>query len=202
MRLPSSRNTTCCYNVHTRFHGRCNNVKNDIKILLYLHDCLIGNTIWRNVVISDHLTDEGLKGEILITLSYLSAAQRIGCTIVKAKNLILTANDKDLYVKITLLCRDEEQQSVVTNFTEISQNPEFNREFIFRFDDLRHASIDGIALRFDVMAREIGIMSRDRTFGRCIIGNSNLVERPGKEHWVSCLTSPKSVTQWHQLKDV
>lgn len=161
-----------------------------------------GKTVWRNVVTSDHLTDEGLKGELLITLSYLSAAQRISCTIVKAKDLILTANDKDMFVKITLLCRDEEQQCVVTNFTEITQNPEFNREFIFRFEDLRNSSIDGVSLRFDVMAREIGLLRRDRTLGSCVIGNSNIVERPGKEHWVSCLTSPKSVTQWHQLKEI
>ena len=157
--------------------------------------------MWRNIVLSDHLTDEGLKGELLVTLSYLSSSQRIGCTIAKAKGLILTATDKDLHAKITLLSRDEEQQSVVTNSTQPKQNPEFNQEFIFRFADFRNVTIDGIALRIDIIARQSGLLSQPRFLGRCIIGNSSNVERLGKEHWVTTLTSSKSVTQWHQLKD-
>jgi len=157
--------------------------------------------VWRNLVLSEHLTDEDLRGEVLVTLSYLSSSQRISCTIAKAKGLILTATDKDLHAKITVLSRDEEQQSVVTNFTEPKQNPEFNQEFIFRFADLRNASIDGVALRIDIIARQPGLLNQPRFLGRCIIGNSNTVEKPGKEHWVKTLTSPRSVTQWHQLKD-
>ncbi|XP_066916303.1 synaptotagmin-9-like [Clytia hemisphaerica] len=160
-----------------------------------------GNVIWRNIILTDHLVDEGRKGELLITLSYLSAAQRISCTIVKAKGLILTANDKDLYAKMTLFCRGEEQQTVSTNYIELTQNPEFHQEFIFRFSNIRNASIDGISLRVDIIARQNGLLSDPRFIGRCDIGNSNSVDRVGKEHWVSALTSPKSVTQWHHLKD-
>lgn len=161
----------------------------------------IGKTEWRNIMLSDQLTDEGLKGEILLTLSYLSAAQRIGVTIVKAKDLILTVNDKDLHVKITLLCRDQEENHVVTNYAPLSQNPEFNQEFIFRFADLRNASIDGVALRIEVIARQTGLLEKPRVLGVCYIGNSNRVDRRGKEHWVTTLTSPKTVTNWHVLKD-
>lgn len=143
-----------------------------------------------------------MKAELLVTLSYLSAAQRIGCTIAKAKELILTQNDKDLYAKVTLLSRNVENQSITTNYVKLHENPDFSQEVMFSFTDVRNASKDeGLVIRIDIMARQKKFLSQPRFLGRCEIGNSHSVEKHGQEHWATTLNSPKSVTQWHKLKD-
>ena len=171
-------------------------------IFNFSHKNFLGRPIWHNITLTDQLTDEDMKAELLVTLSYLSAAQRIGCTIAKAKDLILTETDKDLYAKVTLLSRNIENQSLTTNYVDLHENPEFSQEVIFSFPDVGNVSKnDGLIIRIDIMARQKKFLSQPRFIGRCEIGNSHTVDKHGQEHWATTFTSPKSVTQWHKLKD-
>ena len=116
----------------------------------------------------------------------------------------MTAADKDLYAKIIFLKRGLVKQTLTTNYVELSQNPGFNQEVIFNYTDVRNAaSIDSLTIRIDIMARQNKLLSHPRFICRCEIGSSNSVEKSGKEHWSLALTTaPKSVTQWHQMKDL
>lgn len=156
--------------------------------------------VWRNILRSDSLKDESLQGDVLISLSYLPGAQRISLILDKAKDLVLTANDKDIQGKITFCYREEEQKVFYSNFIPMVTNPKFNEEFVFCLMEYKNINIDGITISVELQSRQVKRSMKPRVIGKFTIGKSGMAERSGQEHWAAMLTSKSSTFKWHSLQ--
>jgi len=154
--------------------------------------------VWRNILMSESLTDESILGELFLSLAYLQGAQRISIILVKAKQLVLRSTDKDLQAIITLLHRGVVKKTVTSNFVSVATDPEFNEEFIFQLAEFDDVSIDRVTINVEITCRQTKRFIKNRVLGQVILGNSSS-KRKGREHWTNMLTAQSSLTKWHAL---
>ncbi|XP_007181316.2 synaptotagmin-13 [Balaenoptera acutorostrata] len=136
-------------------------------------------------------------GEVLLSISYLPAANRLLVVLIKAKNLHANQSKellgKDVSVKVTLKHQARKLKKKQTKRAKHKINPVWNEMIMFELpDDLLRAS----SVELDVLGQ--GAEGQSCPLGRCSLG----LHASGSErsHWEEMLKNPRrQIAMWHQL---
>uniref|UniRef100_A0A8C2ADV6 Synaptotagmin XIII n=1 Tax=Cyprinus carpio TaxID=7962 RepID=A0A8C2ADV6_CYPCA len=134
-------------------------------------------------------------GELLLSLSYLPAANRLGVVVMKARGL---QSDKlkdniDLSVKLTLKHQNAKLKKKQTRRVKHKMNPVWNEMMM-------------LELPSELLAKssvELEVLNLDRPgtllpLGRCMLGLHT--SSTGLQHWKQMLDNPrKQIAMWHPL---
>ncbi|XP_049635654.1 synaptotagmin-13 [Suncus etruscus] len=136
-------------------------------------------------------------GEVLLSISYLPAANRLLVVLIKAKNLHANQSKellgKDVSVKVTLKHQAQKLKKKQTKRAKHKINPVWNEMIMFELpDDLLRAS-----------SVELEVLSQEESGQSCSLGSCSLgLHTSGSErsHWEEMLKNPRrQIAMWHQL---
>ncbi|KAL0628706.1 Synaptotagmin-13 [Plecturocebus cupreus] len=136
-------------------------------------------------------------GEVLLSISYLPAANRLLVVLIKAKNLHSNQSKellgKDVSVKVTLKHQARKLKKKQTKRAKHKINPVWNEMIMFELpDDLLQAS-----------SVELEVLGQDEEGQSCALGHCSLgLHTSGSErsHWEEMLKNPRrQIAMWHQL---
>lgn len=179
----------------------------------FSRDEIIGEVIYplshpdvegKDVIITREITPRHLKfrnqgrGELLVSLCYQPAANRLGVVVLKARNLpkMDITGLSDPYVKIYLLYNGQRIAKKKTHVKKRTLNPVFNESFLFDVpynEGLQNISLELLLLDWDRM-------TKNEVIGRLEIG----LKCEGQEasHWSEVINCPrKQIAEWHKLQD-
>uniref|UniRef100_UPI00358F9EC2 synaptotagmin-11 n=1 Tax=Myxine glutinosa TaxID=7769 RepID=UPI00358F9EC2 len=137
------------------------------------------------------------RGELLLSLCYQPAANRLSAVILKARHLpkadIVALSDP--YVKLKLYIGRRRVAKKKTHVKRGTLSPVYNESFAFDLtpDNLPDASLELHIINFDRMTKSEGI-------GRLLLGPA--APGSGGEHWREVAEHPRrQVAKWHSLSD-
>merc|ERR1712095_153940 len=122
------------------------------------------------------------RGEILVSLCYQPAANRITVVVLKARNLpkMDITGLSDPYVKKRTL------------------NPVFNESFVFELPHLEEG-LKNISLEF--MLLDWDRVTKNEVIGRLELGGEKC-QGTALHHWNEVLASPRrQIAEWHKLQE-
>ncbi|XP_071100568.1 synaptotagmin-4-like [Haliotis cracherodii] len=179
----------------------------------FSRDDIIGEVIYplagvdvseKEVPLSKEISPRHLKfrsqgrGELLVSLCYQPAANRLGVVVLKARNLpkMDITGLSDPYVKIYLLYNGQRIAKKKTHVKKRTLNPVFNESFLFDVpynEGLQNISLELLVLDWDRM-------TKNEVIGRLEIG-AKLVGQEAN-HWNEVMNCPrKQIAEWHKLKE-
>lgn len=138
------------------------------------------------------------RGELLVSLCYQPAANRLGVVVLKARNLpkMDITGLSDPYVKIYLLYNGQRIAKKKTHVKKRTLNPVFNESFLFDVpynEGLQNISLELLVLDWDRM-------TKNEVVGRLEIGTKCGDQEAG--HWTEVINCPrKQIAEWHKLQD-
>lgn len=138
------------------------------------------------------------RGELLVSLCYQPAANRLGVVVLKARNLpkMDITGLSDPYVKIYLLYNGQRIAKKKTHVKKRTLNPVFNESFLFDVpynEGLQNISLELLVLDWDRM-------TKNEVVGRLEIGCK--CEDQEASHWTEVINCPrKQIAEWHKLQD-
>ncbi|XP_058518446.1 synaptotagmin-13 isoform X2 [Ochotona princeps] len=156
----------------------------------------LGAAQWGELKTSDKESSAG-SGEILLSISYLPAANRLLVVLIKAKNLHSHQSKellgKDVSVKVTLKHQAQKLKKKQTKRAKHKINPVWNEMIMFELpDDLLRAS-----------SVELEVLGQDEEGQSCALGCCSLgLHASGSErsHWEEMLKNPRrQIAMWHRL---
>ncbi|CAE1175243.1 SYT4 [Acanthosepion pharaonis] len=179
----------------------------------FSRDEIIGEVIYplngidlsdKEISVSKDITPRYLKfrtqgrGELLVSLCYQPAANRLTVVVLKARNLpkMDVTGLSDPYVKIYLLYNGQRIAKKKTHVKKRTLNPVFNESFLFDVpynEGLQNISLEFLLLDYDRM-------TKNEVIGRLEVGARTL----GQElhHWNEVMNCPrKQIAEWHKLKE-
>lgn len=132
---------------------------------------------------------------LLLSLTYLRAAQRLAVTVNRARNLPLADRKGRLdhhYVSISLRKQGKNLKKQRTSIVKHDPNPTFGKSLVF---DVPSCEIENCTLVIKV--RHHGDINRDRTFAILRVGHNS----QGNEsaHWNDMIETGQCVTRWHRM---
>ncbi|KAK6643935.1 hypothetical protein RUM43_000200 [Polyplax serrata] len=140
------------------------------------------------------------RGEILISLCWQPAANRLTVVILKARNLpkMDVTGLADPYVKMYLLYNNQRIAKKKTHVKKRTLNPVFNESFVFEIpagaDRLDKVSLEFLLLDWDRV-------TKNEVIGRLELGGEKSAE-PALYHWNEVCNSPRrQIAEWHKLKE-
>ncbi|XP_061854570.1 synaptotagmin-13 isoform X2 [Colius striatus] len=136
-------------------------------------------------------------GEVLLSISYLPAANRLLVVIIKAKNLhskqLKDLLGNDVSVKVTLRHQSLKLKKKQTKRAKHKINPVWNEMIMFEVPhELLHAS----SVELEMLSQDGA--GQSHVFARCSLGlHGTGTER---NHWEEMLRNPRrQIAMWHQL---
>ncbi|XP_078404978.1 synaptotagmin-13 isoform X2 [Cetorhinus maximus] len=134
-------------------------------------------------------------GEILLSINYLPAANRLSVVVMKARHLNL---DKlkdliDISVKLTLLHQSLKLKKKHTRHVKHKINPVWNEMIMF---EVPYELLSKSCLELEMLNKDW--TGQNHLLGKCSLGlNSNDLEL---SHWQEMLNKPrKQIAMWHKL---
>lgn len=140
------------------------------------------------------------RGEILVSLCYQPAANRITVVVLKARSLpkMDITGLSDPYVKIYLLYNDQRIAKKKTHVKKRTLNPVFNESFVFELPHLEEG-LKNISLEF--MLLDWDRVTKNEVIGRLELGGEKC-EGTALHHWNEVLGSPRrQIAEWHKLRE-
>ncbi|RXM34388.1 Synaptotagmin-13 [Acipenser ruthenus] len=134
-------------------------------------------------------------GEILLSISYLPAANRLGVVVMKARSL---QSDKlkdviDLSVKLALKHQATKLKKKQTRRVKHKMNPVWNEMMMF---EVPHKLLSQSSLDLEVLNQ--ACVGDVQSLGRCAVGMQST--GTGLQHWQQMLNNPrKQLAMWHPL---
>ncbi|NXH17262.1 SYT13 protein, partial [Bucco capensis] len=168
----------------------------ELKLSLADRKESFGTAQWERLKIPEKEPSTG-HGEVLLSISYLPAANRLLVVIIKAKNL-LSKQLKDLLgndvsVKVTLKHQSLKLKKKQTKRAKHKLNPVWNEMIMFEMPQelLRASSVELEMLSQDAAGQS-------HVLGKCSLGlHGTGTER---NHWEEMLRNPRrQIAMWHQL---
>ncbi|XP_053200437.1 synaptotagmin-11-like [Panonychus citri] len=138
------------------------------------------------------------RGEVLVSLCYQPAANRLTVVVLKARNLPKIDVNRlcDPFVKIYLLYNGQRIAKKKTHVKKHTTDPVFNESFVF--DVPSSDSLDSLSLEFMVL-------DYDRETKNEIIGKLEIGSKSGPtavRHWQEVSASPRrQIAEWHNLRE-
>lgn len=179
----------------------------------FSRDAIIGEVLYpldpeeicqKQLTMSREITPRHLRfrtqgcGEILVSLCYQPAANRLTVVVLKARNLpkMDITGLSDPYVKIYLLYNGQRIAKKKTHVKKRTLNPVFNESFLF--DVPYNEGLQNISLEFLVL--DWDRMTKNEVVGRLEIGART--RGPQQHHWNEVMNCPrKQIAEWHKLSD-
>merc|ERR1719419_1148340 len=148
---------------------------------------------------SDKLRWQG-RGELLVSLCYQPAANRLTVVVLKARNLpkMDITGLSDPYVKIYLLYNGQRIAKKKTHVKKRTLNPVFNESFVFDLPKSDNGLAD-IQLEFALL--DWDRVTKNEVIGRLTPGGPKC-EGTALHHWKEIQASPRrQIAEWHKLKE-
>ncbi|XP_071414701.1 synaptotagmin-13 isoform X1 [Pithys albifrons albifrons] len=168
----------------------------ELKLNLAEMEESFGKAQWERLKSPEKEPSTG-HGEVLLSISYLPAANRLLVVIIKAKNLhskqLKDLLDSDVSVKVTLRHQSLKLKKKQTKRAKHKINPVWNEMIMFEVPHelLRASSV------------ELEMLSQDGAGQSHVIGKCNLglhVTGTERNHWEEMLRNPRrQIAMWHQL---
>ncbi|KAF1450347.1 SYT13 protein, partial [Pygoscelis papua] len=136
-------------------------------------------------------------GEVLLSISYLPAANRLLVVIIKAKNLhskqLKDLLGNDVSVKVTLRHQSLKMKKKQTKHAKHKINPVWNEMIMFEVPhELLHAS----SVELEMLSQDGA--GQSHVLGKCSLGLH--VTGTERNHWEEMLRNPRrQIAMWHQL---
>ncbi|KAM6131025.1 synaptotagmin-13 isoform 2-T2 [Pterocles gutturalis] len=168
----------------------------ELKLSLANMEESFGMAQWERLKTPEKEPSTG-HGEVLLSISYLPAANRLLVVIIKAKNLhskqLKDLLGSDVSVKVTLRHQSLKLKKKQTKRAKHKINPVWNEMIMFEVPhDLLHAS-----------SVELEMLSQDGAGQSHILGKCSLglhVTGTERNHWEEMLRNPRrQIAMWHQL---
>ncbi|KYO21796.1 synaptotagmin-13 isoform X1 [Alligator mississippiensis] len=155
-----------------------------------------GTAQWEKLKTLEKVPSTGY-GEVLLSISYLPAANRLLVVIIKAKNLhskqlkVLLGND--VFVKVTLKHQSVKLKKKQTKHAKHKINPVWNEMIMF---EVPHELLRASTVELEMMTQES--RGQNQSLGKCSLGlHATSTE---KNHWEEMLRNPRrQIAMWHQL---
>ncbi|XP_020865453.1 synaptotagmin-13 [Phascolarctos cinereus] len=167
------------------------------ELQLRLDGIPLGTAQWGELKTSAKALATG-SGEVLLSISYLPAANRLLVVLIKAKNLHSNQSKdvlgKDVSVKVTLKHQALKLKRKQTKRAKHKLNPVWNEMIMFEVpDDLLRAS----SVELEMLGQDEA--GQSHMLGRCSLGlHSSGTQR---SHWEEMLKNPRrQIAMWHQLQ--
>lgn len=138
------------------------------------------------------------RGEILISLCYQPAANRLTVVVLKARNLpkMDITGLSDPYIKVYLLYNNQRIAKKKTHVKKRTLNPVYNESFLF--DVPYNEGLQNISLEFLVL--DWDRMTKNEVVGRLEIGTK--ADGQESHHWNEVMNCPrKQIAEWHKLTE-
>ncbi|KAM6311853.1 synaptotagmin-13 isoform 2-T2 [Aegotheles albertisi] len=168
----------------------------ELKLSLANMEESFGMAQWERLKTPEKEPSTG-HGEVLLSISYLPAANRLLVVIIKAKNLhskqLKDLLGNDVSVKVTLRHQSLKLKKKQTKRAKHKINPVWNEMIMFEVPhELLHAS-----------SVELEMLSQDGAGQSHMLGKCNLglhVTGTERNHWDEMLRNPRrQIAMWHQL---
>lgn len=137
------------------------------------------------------------RGELLVSLCYQPAANRLTVVVLKARNLpkMDFAGLCDPYVKIYLLCDGQRIAKKKTHIKKRTLNPVFNESFVF--DVPYQDGLEKISLEFMLLDYER--VTKNEVIGKLVLDMNAGGE--AQKHWEEVASKPRrQIAEWHKLQ--
>lgn len=176
------------------------------EVMLELETLDLSNSDNTPVPINKEITPRSYKlksqgrGEILVSLCYQPAANRITVVVLKARNLpkMDITGLSDPYVKIYLLFNGQRIAKKKTHVKKRTLNPVFNESFVFELPHMEEG-LKNISLEF--MLLDWDRVTKNEVIGRLELGGDKC-EGTALHHWNEVLASPRrQIAEWHKLRE-
>ncbi|XP_021355853.1 synaptotagmin-11-like isoform X1 [Mizuhopecten yessoensis] len=141
------------------------------------------------------------RGDLLVSLCYQPAANRLTVVVLKARNLPKMditglSGENYPYVKIYLLYNGQRIAKKKTHVKKRTLNPVFNESFLFDVpynEGLQNISLEFLLLDWDRV-------TKNEVIGRLEIGARTSSQQ--LHHWSEVINCPrKQIAEWHKLKE-
>ncbi|XP_033634877.1 synaptotagmin-4-like [Asterias rubens] len=137
------------------------------------------------------------RGELLTSLCYQPAANKLTVVVLKAKNLpkMDVTGLSDPYVKIYVMYNNQRLAKKKTRLKKRTLNPVFNESFLF---DVPLEGLENVSLEFQVLDHDR--VMKNEIIGRLVIGSK--AGENEAQHWTDIIRNPrKQMAEWHKLTD-
>ncbi|XP_041256075.1 synaptotagmin-13 isoform X1 [Onychostruthus taczanowskii] len=136
-------------------------------------------------------------GEVLLSISYLPAANRLLVVIIKAKNLhskqLKDLLGSDVSVKVTLRHQSLKLKKKQTKRAKHKINPVWNEMIMF---EVPHELLRASSVELEMLSQDGA--GQSYVLGKCSLGLH--VTGTERNHWEEMLRNPrKQIAMWHQL---
>lgn len=140
------------------------------------------------------------RGELLVSLCWQPAANRLTVVVLKARNLpkMDVTGLADPYVKIYLLYNSQRIAKKKTHVKKRTLSPVFNESFVFEIpngsDGLTNVSLEFMLLDWDRV-------TKNEVIGRLELGGAKC-QGSALNHWNEVCSSPRrQIADWHKLRE-
>ncbi|KFQ39154.1 Synaptotagmin-13 [Mesitornis unicolor] len=136
-------------------------------------------------------------GEVLLSISYLPAANRLLVVIIKAKNLhskqLKDLLGNDVSVKVTLRHQSLKLKKKQTKRAKHKINPVWNEMIMF---EVPHELLRASSVELEMLSQDDA--GQSHVLGKCSLGLH--ITGTERNHWEEMLRNPRrQIAMWHQL---
>uniref|UniRef100_T1JDZ3 C2 domain-containing protein n=1 Tax=Strigamia maritima TaxID=126957 RepID=T1JDZ3_STRMM len=138
------------------------------------------------------------RGELLVSLCYQPAANRLTVVVLKASNLpkMDITGLSDPYVKIYLLYNNQRFAKKKTHVKKRTLNPIFNESFVFEVPN--NEGLGNVSLEFLVL--DWDRVTKNEVIGRLEMGANS--HGSALHHWNEVCSAPRrQIAEWHKLRE-
>ncbi|XP_054017400.1 synaptotagmin-13 isoform X1 [Dryobates pubescens] len=155
-----------------------------------------GTAQWERLKIPEKEPSTG-HGEVLLSISYLPAANRLLVVIIKAKNLhskqLKDLLGNDVSVKVTLRHQSLKLKKKQTKRAKHKINPVWNEMIMF---EVPHELLPASSVELEMLSQDRA--GQSHVLGKCSLGLH--VTGTERSHWEEMLRNPRrQIAMWHQL---
>ncbi|NWH30257.1 SYT13 protein, partial [Chloropsis hardwickii] len=168
----------------------------ELKLNLAEMEESFGKAQWERLKSPEKEPSTG-HGEVLLSISYLPAANRLLVVIIKAKNLhskqLKDLLGSDVSVKVTLRHQSLKLKKKQTKRAKHKINPVWNEMIMF---EVPHELLRASSVELEMLSQDGA--GQSHVLGKCSLGLH--VTGTEKNHWEEMLRNPrKQIAMWHQL---
>ncbi|NWW49256.1 SYT13 protein, partial [Pedionomus torquatus] len=168
----------------------------ELKLSLANMEESFGMAQWERLKTPEKEPSTG-HGEVLLSISYLPAANRLLVVIIKAKNLhskqLKDLLGNDVSVKVTLRHQSLKLKKKQTKRAKHKINPVWNEMIMF---EVPHELLRASSVELEMLSQDDA--GQSHMLGKCSLGlHGTGTER---NHWEEMLRNPRrQIAMWHQL---
>ncbi|NXE45144.1 SYT13 protein, partial [Casuarius casuarius] len=168
----------------------------ELKLSLANMEDSFGMAQWERLKTPEKEPSTG-HGEVLLSISYLPAANRLLVVVIKAKNLhskqLKDLLGNDVSVKVTLRHQSLKLKKKQTKRAKHKINPVWNEMIMF---EVPHELLRASSVELEMLSQDGA--GQSHILGKCSLGLH--VVGTERNHWEEMLRNPRrQIAMWHQL---